>query len=73
MLPINPALHAMRAVPIRRERRSVLITTTMRTGAELRRLTEAEKERVDGHAVDAEEHARDYVRRDYDDLQPYTP
>ena len=45
----------------------------MRTGAELRRLTEAEKERVDGHAVDAEEHARDYVRRDYDDLQPHTP
>jgi len=51
------------------ERASTEITTKRRSAEEERGLTKAEEQRVNSHAVDAEEDACDDVRRDHDDLQ----
>ena len=46
--------------------------TSCGTGEE-RRLTEAEEECIDSHAVDAEEDTGDDIGRYHDDLHPHTP
>ena len=47
---------------------ALMWSVRMRRTGEERRLTKAEKERIDGHAVDAEEQTCDDVGRDHDNL-----